>query len=83
MIKNFLQTSDKYVSHRVWLMSDLQQHDPDRSRRCMYTAAEDFAALNLPCEKVWYLGDSVEGSDLNKLNAMTKMQEEVFVNFGL
>ncbi len=83
MIENFISLSDKYKLHRVWLISDLQQHDPERSRRCMYTAAEDFAALGLSCEKVWYLGDSVEGCDLDKLNEMTKMQEDVFLKLRL
>ncbi|MCH5187161.1 MAG: metallophosphoesterase [Oscillospiraceae bacterium] len=83
MINEFLKTSEKHVKHRVWLMSDLQQHDPDRSRRCFYTAVEDFERLGLKCEKVWYMGDSVEGEDLNKLNEMTKMQEEVFLRLGL
>lgn len=83
MIERFLEASADRTLHRVWLVSDLQQNDPDRSRRCMYTAAEDFAALGLECEKVWYLGDSVEGADLRKLLDMTAMQEEVFLGFGL
>lgn len=83
MIEQFLQLSKEHIAHRVWLISDLQQHDPDRSRRCMYTAAEDFGALGLECEKVWYLGDSVEGADLGKLNEMTKMQEDVFLRLNL
>ncbi len=80
MIEYFLDASKKHVLHRVWLLSDLQQHDPDRSRRCMYTAAEDIASLDLHCEKAWYLGDSVEGADLGKLCQMTRMQEEVFLS---
>ncbi len=83
MIEQYLGVSASRTLYRVWLVSDLQQHDPERSRRCMYTAAEDFENLGLRCEKVWYLGDSVEGEDLSKLNAMTKMQEEVFLGFGL
>ena len=83
MIEQVLKVSEAQVLHRVWLISDLQQFDPERSRRCMYTAAEDFAALDMKCEKVWYLGDSVEGDDLHKLIEMTKMQEEVFLKLGL
>ena len=83
MIEKYLEALAGRAIHRVWLVSDLQQHDPDRSRRCMYTAADDFASLGLECEKVWYLGDSVEGSNLDKLLDMTKMQEEVFLRLGL
>lgn len=83
MIEQYLEALAGRAVHRVWLVSDLQQHDPDRSRRCMYTAAEDFESLGLGCEKVWYLGDSVEGPDLPRLWEMTRMQEEVFLGLGL
>lgn len=82
MIENFLEASKKYVKHRVWLISDLQQHDPARSRHCMYTAYEDFKQLNMPVDKIWYLGDSVEGAVLEHLEEMTKMQEQVFLEIG-
>ncbi len=83
MIDEFLRAASMYVSHRVWLISDLQQHDPARSRQCMYIAYEDFKKLNLPCEKIWYLGDSVEGANLEHLWEMTKMQEKVFSEIGV
>lgn len=82
MIERFLEASRENVKHRVWLISDLQQHDPARSRHCMYTAYEDFKQLGLHADKIWYLGDSVEGAVLEHLEEMTKMQEEVFLEIG-
>lgn len=63
---------------RVWLISDLQQSIPEKARRSLYTALDDFYELNLKCDRVWYLGDSVEGGDMAYLDEMTKMQEDAF-----
>lgn len=68
---------------RVWLISDLQQSQPEKARRSLYTALEDFYALNLKCDKIWYLGDSVEGKNMAHLDEMTLMQEEAFVRLAL
>lgn len=68
---------------RVWLISDLQQSLPEKAKRSLYTALEDFYELNLKCDKIWYMGDSIEGSDLNHLNEMTKMQEEAFEKLNI
>ncbi len=68
---------------RVWLISDLQQSEPEKSRRCLYTALDDFESLGLKCDKIWYLGDSVEGSDMEHLDKMTSMQEEAFEKLGI
>ncbi len=82
MIEQFLSASKEYLRERIWLISDLQQHDPEKSRRCMYTAYEDFKTLGLRCDKIWYLGDSVEGENYDRLIEMTKMQEQVFLEIG-
>lgn len=74
--------SDK-LRARVWLISDLQQSQPEKARRSLYTALEDFYNLNLKCDKIWYLGDSVEGKDMAYLDEMTKMQEDAFVKLGV
>lgn len=63
---------------RVWLISDLQQSLPEKAKRSLYTALEDFNELGLKCDKIWYLGDSVEGRDMAYLDCMTRMQEEAF-----
>ena len=71
------------LKHRVWLISDLQQSQPEKARRSLYTALEDFGGLNLKCDKIWYLGDSVEGKNMAHLDEMTKMQEEAFSRLGI
>jgi len=62
------------VTARVWIISDLQQSDPQRAERCLMTAIDDFRALGLSCQQIWYLGDSVEGHDLARLHATADMQ---------
>jgi len=69
--------------NRVWVISDLQQSEPEKARKSLYTALDDFGALDLKCDKIWYLGDSVEGSNMVHLDEMTKMQEEAFLNLGV
>ncbi len=68
---------------RVWLISDLQQSMPEKARRSLYTALDDYYALGLKCDKIWYLGDSVEGRDMRHLDEMTLMQEEAFTKIGI
>jgi len=58
-------------------MSDLQQQHPDNARHCLTTATEDFRALELECDQIWYLGDAVEGADVDRLRAMVDMQIEL------
>lgn len=65
------------VRHRIWIMSDLQQEQPDNARYCLTTATEDFRALELACDQIWYLGDAVEGTDHDRLRAMVDMQVEL------
>lgn len=49
----------------------------------MYTAYEDFKRLDMPCDKIWYLGDSVEGAVWEHLCEMTQMQEQIFMEIGV
>lgn len=67
-----------HVTERVWLISDLQQSVPRLAERSLMTAYEDFCALALPCDQIWYLGDSVEGANHAFLDEMVKMQQSVF-----
>ena len=80
IIRDFME--ERLVA-RVWLISDLQQSKPEKARRSLYTALEDFHELNLKCDKIWYLGDSVEGKDMDYLDEMTLMQEEAFEKIGI
>lgn len=74
--------SDK-LKARVWIISDLQQSKPERARECLTKALEDFEKLNLKCDRIWYLGDSVEGSNMAHLDEMTAMQEQAFEKLGI
>src|SRR5207237_103896 len=67
VIDRILQGVRGHVRHRVWVVSDLQQSKPAEARRCLTAAVEDFLALDVPVEQVWYLGDGVEGSELGAL----------------
>lgn len=66
------------VVRRVWIVSDLQQRYPDRATHCMTRAADDFVSLGLPCDAVCYLGDAVEGGNIEFLMDMSRMQQEQF-----
>jgi len=83
VIQNVLQALRAQVLHRVWVFSDLQQAIPSEARRCLTTALEDFRALGLPVEQIWYLGDAVEGARVEHLEEMAAMQVEAFSGFGV
>lgn len=77
MIDRMMQTLRPAVRHRVWIFSDLQQSLPEKSHYCLRTAVDDFKSLNLKCEQIWYLGDAVEGSNLQNVETMASMQMEL------
>lgn len=66
------------AQHKVWILSDLQQAEPENTRRCLETGISDFELLGRPAEQIWYLGDAVEGEDAARLRAMCALQEEAF-----
>jgi hypothetical protein len=72
-----------HVRARVWVISDLQQAHPEKARACLTTAVRDFQALELPCQQIWYLGDSVEGTDLPRLEEMAAMQHEMLLSLNV
>lgn len=72
-----------HVTHCVWVLSDLQQSDPVNARKCMETAMTDYHLLGAPADRVWYLGDSIESSDLDHLQQMAKMQQEAFLSLNV
>lgn len=75
-------TADQ-IRHRVWIMSDLQQSDLAIARECLSAACEDFRSLEMECDQIWYLGDSVQGSDEDVLRQMAEMQIELLQPFGI
>lgn len=83
MIPNLLQATRGGTAHRVWVFSDLQQSLPAEARRCLTQAIEDFRSLDLPIEQMWYLGDAVEGHNLDHLEEMAAMQVEALSAFNV
>ena len=73
----------KQTDVRLWVISDLQQSQPQSARQCITAAVEDFKQLGLECNRILYLGDSVEGSNLSHLNEMAKMQGEILATLGI
>ena len=71
------------AQYKVWILSDLQQGNPENTRRCLETGIADFEMLHCPAEQIWYLGDAVEGADRDRLLAMCDLQEKAFAALGL
>lgn len=69
-----LQALRPRVKWRFWLLSDLQQSNLAQAKRCLQTAVEDFQSWQLSCQGIWYLGDAVEGSNVELVQQMTNMQ---------
>ncbi|MBQ8972099.1 MAG: metallophosphoesterase [Clostridia bacterium] len=77
MIMNeLIGAASSHVRHRLWVISDLQQAFPERATWCMTRAVADFLEMDMPVEAICYLGDSVEGGNIDFLNQMAKMQAE-------
>ena len=55
MIEQIATMLHQRARHRLWLISDLQQSIPENATLCMRAAAEDFAALSLPCQYIFPL----------------------------
>lgn len=76
LIDTLHEAAQPGVRHRLWILSDLQQHDPAAARRCMTIAVDDFVSLDLPVEAVCYLGDATEGGVLSHIHEMAEMQHQ-------
>jgi len=74
MIESILKQTGGHVRYRIWIISDLQQRIPEKAEYCMTTAVDDFTSLGLKVNAVFYLGDSVEGNNIDFINSMTDMQ---------
>jgi len=64
-------------------MSDLQQSDLDIAYKCLSTATEDFKSLELECDQIWNLGDTIQGTDLETIEKMVDMQIELLQPFDI
>jgi calcineurin-like phosphoesterase family protein len=77
--QSLYEESCKRAKHVIWVVSDLQQAQPENTARCLNTAMSDYCdVLGAPAERVWYLGDAVEGTDRDRLLAMCDLQEKAF-----
>lgn len=74
MINELAKFCHPHAVSRMWIVSDLQQSVPEHAECCMITAVNDFKQLALDCQRIIYLGDAVEGSNLEFINDMTSMQ---------
>lgn len=75
--------SVKRAKHKIWILSDLQQREPTYARECLAISMADFESMGAPADMIWYLGDSVEGTNREHLLAMCQMQEKAFDRTGL
>jgi hypothetical protein len=72
-----IDTLHQRATHRAWIISDLQQSVPAEAERCLRAALADTVALGLRLDRIWYLGDAVEGHDAVRCAAMARMQVEL------
>ena len=77
------EESLKRAKHKIWIFSDLQQSNPNYAKECLDISMEDYDRLGAPADMIWYLGDSVEGSNKEHLLKMCRMQEEAFARTKL
>ncbi len=78
MFNYVYQESLKRAKHKIWIISDLQQSNPEYAKECLDISMKDYKQMGSPADMIWYLGDSIEGSNLEHLQKMTQMQEQAF-----
>ena len=83
MYQYIYEESVKRAKHKIWILSDLQQKDPACARECLDISMADYESMDAPADMIWYLGDSIEGTNREHLLAMCQMQEEAFGRTGL
>lgn len=83
MLQEFTKYLHPYVVNRIWIISDLQQSLPENAEYCMACAIADFKQLSLDCQRIVYLGDAVEGHNLELINTMTQMQIRELGSLGI
>ena len=73
----------KKAKFKAWVFSDLQQRDPKNAESCLKICTSDFIESGLSADVMWYLGDAVEGKELDHLSKMSVMQEKAFYKIGI
>jgi len=74
MLKHLVNHVERNPLYRIWIMSDLQQSDLAIAEKCLSTAVNDFKEIDLPCDYIWNLGDTVQGKNLSVIEDMVKLQ---------
>ena len=75
--------ADREVCARAWVMSDLQTSSAAEARRCLRHAIGDVESLGLSVDQLWYLGDAVSGTDLERNRAVAETQIEMLADVGV
>ena len=83
MYQYIYEESVRRAKHKIWILSDLQQKDPERARECLDISMTDYESMGAPADMIWYLGDSIEGTNREHLTQMCQMQEQAFERTGL
>lgn len=83
MIQEQITLGAQKATHRIWVISDLQQNNPDEAEACLSLALRDMESLQDTLTDIWYLGDATEGRDLEKLKRMTEIQIRLLRDFGV
>ncbi len=71
------------VTARVWVMSDLQTANAREAERCLGTAIDDFGDSLDEMDQVWYLGDAVSGTDIERNRAVAERTIELLEPFSI
>ena len=83
MYQYIYEESVRRAKHKIWILSDLQQKDPVCARECLDISMSDYESMGAPADMIWYLGDSIEGTNREHLIQMCQMQEQAFDRTGL
>lgn len=74
MLKKLINHLERNPKYRIWLISDLQQSDLKIAEKCLSTAVNDFKDIDLKCDFIWNLGDTVQGENLSIIKDMVELQ---------
>lgn len=77
MVSGIPRPIDRDVQSRVWIISDLQVADPSEAIRCLGTAIDDVATMDLSFDQIWYLGDGIAGTDQELNRRVTDVQVDL------
>ena len=71
------------VKYRIWIISDLQQSAPEKTREFMQQVINDFKEINLKCDRIFCLGDTSAGDKMEDLKEMSLIQKELLASLDI